>query len=155
MLRLVHIRLFALAGVATASTALLAACASSVAVEPPQTSNQVKEVCLTMSRQLPETVADQARRNVEPLDVRTAAWGDPPIVYRCGVETPEGLTPTSVLASVNGVEWFTQEHTEGIIFTTVKRSVNIQMTVPNAYTPEATALTEISDLIKLSDPATQ
>ncbi|MFZ1361544.1 MAG: DUF3515 domain-containing protein [Candidatus Nanopelagicales bacterium] len=149
-----HIRLLALIGVAAASATLLAACASPVAVDPPQTSNEVKDVCLTMSRQLPESVADQAKRNVEPLDVRTAAWGDPPIVYRCGVETPEDLTPTSVLASVNGVEWFTQEHTDGFVFTTVKRSVNVQMTVPKAYSPEATALTEISDLIKQSDPVT-
>lgn len=144
-----------LAGIIAAPVALLAACASPVAVDPPKTSDKVTDVCLAMSRQLPESVAEQSKRNVEPLDVRTAAWGDPPIVYRCGVAAPEGLTPTSVLASVNGVEWFPQEHTDGFVFTTVKREVNIQMTVPKAYSPEATALTEISDLIKQNDLASK
>lgn len=132
---------------------LLAGCAANVSIEPPQTSAEVTDICLEMSRLLPEFVGDQVKRNAQPLDIRTAAWGDPPIVYRCGVSTPTGLQPTSVLASINGVDWFTEEYTDGYVFTTVKRPANIEVSVPKTYAPEATVLADLADLINSVDKA--
>lgn len=130
----------------------LAGCSSPVAVTAPETSAETSDICLTMSRQLPDLVNDQTKRSVQPLDIRTAAWGDPPIVYRCGVSTPETLTPTSTLVSVNNVDWLPVEHANGTVFTTVKRKVNIEITVPSAYAPAAAVLVDFSSLIQTSDP---
>ena len=140
------------AGVVVCVAMALTACSTAVSVDAPDTDDKVTDICLGLSRQLPETLNSQSKRPVEPLNIRTAAWGDPPIVYRCGVGRPAALTPTSFVTSVNGVDWFPEEHTEGFVFTTINREANIEVTVPKAYTPEATVLTDFSDLIKQQDP---
>ena len=59
-------------------------------------------------RRLPDRVADQPRRETKgnPLG---AAWGDPAIVLRCGVGTPEGYDQFAACQVVNGLDWFVPE----------------------------------------------
>jgi hypothetical protein len=49
---------------------------------------------------------------------------------------------------VNGVGWFAQEVTNGVIFTTIGRKLYLELAVPSKYRPEANALTDVSDAVK-------
>jgi hypothetical protein len=75
-------------------------------------------------------------------------------VLRCGVDLPAGLSPTSEVIEVEGVEWFLVEESAGYTFTTVGRRANVELTVP-ARVPrsEATApLVDLAPAVKASDP---
>lgn len=56
---------------------------------------------------LPSGGTELARRPLaEPATPGTAAWGEgSPVVLRCGLPRPAGLTPTSGLLDVDGVRW--------------------------------------------------
>jgi hypothetical protein len=95
--------------------------------------------------ELPDSVDGQARRDTEPASVRTAAWGDPPVVLRCGVPRPPGLTATSEVIEVNGVEWFLAGSERGYVFTTVGRRPYVELRVP-ADTPREQATAPLVDV---------
>ncbi|MGH3508592.1 MAG: DUF3515 domain-containing protein [Nocardioidaceae bacterium] len=128
---------------------LLVACGSGpVDVEAPQPSAAAAEECAVLLAELPDVVADQDRRDVSPEDVLAGAWGDPAIVLRCGVPEPEGLRPSSACFVVNDVGWFAREREDEVVFTTIGRSTNVEMTVPNDYAPEANALPAVAGPIQ-------
>ena len=56
---------------------------------------------------LPTRVLDQ-RPSDRPPGTFSAAWGRPPIMLRCGVAQPAGLTAASECFEVNGVGWFAE-----------------------------------------------
>ena len=70
------------------------------------------------------------RRDVSPDTDLAAAWGDPPVVLRCGVGPPAGLTPTSEVLEVERVEWFLDDTGRELRFTTVGRRVAVEVVVP-------------------------
>jgi len=98
--------------------------------------------------QLPATVDGQSSRDTDPASALTAAFGDPAITVRCGVPDPEALTPAAQLFTVNKVDWFPEEQSAGYVFTTYQRQTNVEVTVPDDYSPEVGALTALSDLVK-------
>ena len=100
---------------------------------------------------LPETVLDQPRRTVEP-GVLSAAWGDPTITLRCGVEKPPGLGDASECFEVNGVGWFAEEAEGGFLFTTIGRPAYVQLGVPTEYAPEANALVDVAEAVRRRSP---
>jgi hypothetical protein len=63
------------------------------------------------------------------------------------VPEPAALTPTSQLLTVDGVDWLPEPLSSGILFTSVGRTVNVEVAVPAAYAPEASALPEISPAV--------
>ncbi len=130
---------------------LLAGCARQVAVTSPTPDAATAAVCARLLAELPVTLAGLDAREVTPQTRTTAAWGDPPIVLRCGVPAPAARTPTSVLASVDDVDWFAEELTAGALFTTDGRAVNVEVAVPDAYEP-ATVLGELGPAITTADP---
>jgi hypothetical protein len=69
-------------------------------------------------------------------------------VLRCGVPKPSGLTAVSQCTDVNGVGWFAQQGAKDVVFTTIGRSVNIELTVPNDYRPQADALVDVAAAVK-------
>jgi hypothetical protein len=73
-------------------------------------------------------------------------------VLRCGVPTPAALAPTSQLLTVDGVDWLPEQLTHGYLFTTVGRSVNVEVSVPDAYSPEAGALADLAPSIAATIP---
>lgn len=77
-----------------------------------------------------------------------AAWGDPPIVLRCGVAKPDALEPTSRCAELNDVGWFAQEREDAYIFTTIGRETYVQVRVPQDYDPQADALIDLAEAVK-------
>ena len=73
---------------------------------------------------------------------------------RCGVANPAALTPTSQLVTVDGVDWLPEQLTEGYLFTSVGREVNVEVSVPDDYSPEADVLVDLSPVLAKLDPVT-
>jgi hypothetical protein len=75
-------------------------------------------------------------------------------VLRCGVRRPPALRPTSSCFEVDHVGWLaTQEGrpvsttspiTGTLDFTTIGRSVYVEVSVPDAYQPQADALADLA-----------
>lgn len=113
----------------------------------PTPAASVAEQCAAVMNALPDTVLDQSRRTVEPGRL-SAAWGDPTITLRCGVDKPPGLGAASECFEVNQVGWFAEQAQGGYLFTTIGRPVFIQVGVPSHYAPEANALVDVAEAVK-------
>ena len=127
------------------------ACSSAVSVPDPAPSGRSEQVCTALMADLPVTVLDGQRRKVEP-GRRSAAWGDPAITLRCGVEKPPKLTAASPCYEVNGVGWFAEEASGGYLFTTIGRTTFVEVGVPSEYAPEANALVDLAATVSRHDP---
>jgi len=132
----------------------VAACSDRVAVEPPSPTSSLTDVCRSLKDALPDTVAGQQERETTPNSTSTAAWGDPPITLRCGVDRPAAMQPTSSLTSVDGVAWLPEQLTHGYVFTTYGRDAYVEVTVPDDYAPEGEVLTAFAEAVKDHDPKT-
>jgi hypothetical protein len=132
------------------SATLLAGC-SRVAVPDPTPDETGTAVCTSLMADLPKTVLDQDRRTVEPGRF-SAAWGKPAIVLRCGAAAPPGLTSFSECLEINGIGWFAEEATGGMIFTTIGRTAFVEVSVPTAYTPASGALVDLGAAVTAHDP---
>ena len=145
------------------SSALLAlttsGCGSPVAVDPPDVDTDTAPACRALVTGLPETVEGQDARDVEPDETLTAAWGDPPITLRCGVERPRRLQPTSFCFVVNDVGWYAEDDrgtldgntpAQGpVVFTTIGRSPYVEVTVPPEDSrPAVDPLTDVAAAIR-------
>jgi Protein of unknown function (DUF3515) len=137
---------------ALATSAALCACNGGLAIEPPETIQKVEATCMELADSLPETVLGELTRETKPESDLTAAWGTPAIVLRCGVSPPSAATPSAELVSIEGVDWFAEEVPEGYIFTSWGRLANVEVTVPDDYSPEADPLVELAPAIKAVDP---
>jgi hypothetical protein len=65
---------------------------------------------------LPSAGTELLRRPLaDPAPSGAAAWGeDSPVVLRCGLPRPAGLTPTSSLLEVDGVRWLPPDGRTGL-----------------------------------------
>jgi hypothetical protein len=66
------------------------------------------------------------------------AWGDPPVILRCGVARPKDLHAGSgaeffALGPPDGPFWDVTSSNEGEVYTTVDRPVYISVSVPARY----------------------
>jgi hypothetical protein len=127
----------------------LAGCSGDVEVGGP-TSGPAE--CRALLTAVPETVDGRRQRPVEPRNALAAAWGDPPIVLRCGVAEPSALRPSSACAEINNVGWFTRRGEGGFTFTTIGRSTPVQVRVPYDYEPAADALVDVAAAIRRTVP---
>ena len=134
--------------------ALLALATTSCAVDVPDTkvSDAERETCTELVDALPDHVSDQERRKTtgNPLG---AAWGDPAIVLRCGVGTPEGFDQFSACQVVNGVGWFVPQKTiedqgADVVMTTVGREPAVEVTVPATYRPPAAVMVDLGRAVR-------
>ena len=118
----------------------------------------VPAACTELLARLPAAVADQGRREVSPDDAPGAAWGVPPITLVCGVEEPAGFDDVSSCLTVSGVDWYIpteQLEAQGdLTMTTVYREVSVEVQLPAAYFPPATALADLARPVRQSIPAT-
>ena len=117
--------------------------------------------CRRLLEELPQSVADQPSRKVEPRGAWGAAWGDPPIVLTCGGPAPRGFGRASSCTTVNGVDWYIPTNqlrpggaSSDVTMTTVHRAANVQVHLPAEYWPPATALVDLSAAVKSAVPAT-
>ena len=137
----------ALGAALAASAVILTGCAAPVAVP---TSEPADPACQALVARLPERVSNQEQRTVEPDNGTTAAWGDPPIVLRCGVGEPAAIRPDSPLTEINGITWFAEERSQGYVFTSVGVEPRVEVTVPDAYAPEGSVVVQLGTALSAS-----
>jgi hypothetical protein len=139
---------------------VLAGCSPGPTPVPvPSPAPEVAAACTQLIQAMPAKVLDQKKRKTSPESPLTTAYGDPPIEVTCGVAAPAGMAEAqSQCFQVNGVGWFAKQVQNGYIFTTIGRELYLELAVPSKYSPEANALTDVSDAIhnhdKLVTPCT-
>lgn len=140
-------------------TGLLAAlalvgCAGPVQVEEPDPDAAGRGTCEAVLAALPQQVLDSTSRPTRP-GVLSRAWGDPPIILRCGVAAPPGLTASSDCLEVNGVGWFREDADGGTLFSTIGRAVVVEVGVPSDYASPVDVLVDLSGAVSGHDPVEQ
>jgi hypothetical protein len=101
--------------------------------------------CAAMADRLPSRLLNQERVATSQRSPAVAAWGDPAIIWRCGV-TPPGPTTQDCIA-VNGIDWVVEPLDDGTGFVSYGRDPAVQVLVPDAYAPETFALTSLSTAV--------
>ena len=135
--------------------AVLAGCgAGAVSIEggelPPRSD---RSVCERLLADLPDEVAGLERRDVDPQEALGAAWGEPPVVLRCGVGRPDDYDPANGCTTVDGVDWYIPleqleaNGAEDLTMTTIERAVAVEVTMPGEYWPPATPLADLSGVV--------
>lgn len=134
------------AAVVLLSAGLLSACS-----QPPEVAlapQAAAPVCATA--RWPESVSTQTRVDTRPASPSVAAWGDPAILARCGLD-PLGPT-TDECVGVDDVDWVVRQLSDGTAATTYGRDPAIEVLVPAAYGP-APLLLPAFDEVARSLPA--
>jgi len=108
--------------------------------------------CRAFMLALPADLGTFRGRAVDGGGPGVAAWGDPPVILRCGLETPEDLTCSSSLIQVNKVSWLvlTASGLDQTTYLAVDRSVRIAVTAPDGTSPDA--IGQISDVVAAALP---
>ncbi len=100
--------------------------------------------CATLAARLPPTLGALQRRATSSSSAGVAAWGDPAIIWLCGVPQP-GPSPNCL--DVSGVDWIFTQLSDGTAFTTFGRDPAVQVLVPKAYAPEPLRLPPLSAVV--------
>jgi hypothetical protein len=95
--------------------------------------------------------------NPRPDSPYIVAWGNPPVVLRCGVDRPKALVPGSSAEFINGGDvagpyFDVTRGQDGNVYTTVDRAPYISITVPTKY-QGGTVLPPLSTAIAKALPA--
>lgn len=112
-----------------------------ITVAAPPSNVAAEAPCAQVLSALPVKLGPLAPRAVhtEPDSPYVVAWGDPPVVLRCGVARPAGLTPGSseLVFITGGVYWLPVQDKSSTVFTSVDRSVYVEVRVPKrvSYQP--------------------
>ncbi|HEY7717605.1 MAG TPA: DUF3515 family protein [Pedococcus sp.] len=123
---------------------VLSGCSASVeATAPPGAGSGA---CAAAARAWPSTVSGHDRVETTADSPAVAAWGDPPVVARCGVAAL-GPTTEECLA-VDGVDWVVRRASDGAVFTSFGRDPAIEVLVPDAYAPEPLLLPAFGDAVR-------
>jgi hypothetical protein len=101
--------------------------------------------CARLASRLPATLHGEPRRPTSTTSAAVAAWGDPAIVWRCGV-APPGPSEDEC-TEVDGVDWVRVPLDDGSSFTTYGREPAVQLLVPKAYAPEPLLLPALSAVV--------
>jgi hypothetical protein len=121
-----------------------------IAGDPPP--ERQREPCRALLDALPEEVADLPAREVSPPDGWGAAWGDPPIVLRCGVGgPPEGYDATAACTTVEGIDWYVPEEPPqdgaDVTLATLHREPAVELRLPVDHWPPATAMVDLAPTV--------
>jgi hypothetical protein len=109
--------------------------------------------CARLTDHLPNQLENLNSRLVEPRGPLIHAWGNRAVVLRCGVPTPAGYDPNSAsTAAVNGVDWFQQIYPNKVVWTAVRKTANIELTVPTSYDAQGGFLVDIGAAVAATVP---
>jgi hypothetical protein len=99
---------------------------------PPKPDTATETACVKVFAELPVQLGELEPRRTETDSSFVAAWGDPAVVVRCGVGKPAvfGTAEAAQLVEVNSVLWQPDPQRDRTVYTTVDRSVYIDVTVP-------------------------
>ena len=113
----------------------------------------MRTACARLVDYLPNVLDGSRSRVVSPRSPLLHAWGSPPIVLRCGVPRPQGYSPSSPLtASVDGVTWFQEMGADGVHWTAIRKTANVELIVPRSYEAQGGFLAELGAAIKKTIP---
>lgn len=116
-------------------------------VEVPPATPEADANCPELMGALPLDLLGEPARMVASDTPYAAAWGDPPVVLRCGVPDPPGLVPGEGLFTINGVTWFVdQSDPERIVWTAVDRVVRVEVSLPADV--DSAPVTALSDVLR-------
>lgn len=123
--------------------------------------------CAKVLAQLPITLTGLAQRVVhtKPDTPFVVAWGDPAVVFRCGVARPKSLRPGSAEQFFAGGSLAGPYYERSVgpddtnVFTTVDRAAYISLTVPRRYNgkqlpPLSAAIAKVLPAVCSTDSAT-
>jgi len=99
---------------------------------PPSPDAATQAACVRVFAKLPVQLGDLVPRKTDTDSSFVAAWGEPAIVFRCGVAKPAvlGSPQAAQLLDVNGVIWQPDPRRNATVYTAVDRSVYLEVTVP-------------------------
>lgn len=109
-------------------------------VDTPEVSAAADAACPGLLGGLPLTLGGSPARPVRSAAPYAAAWGEPPIVLRCGVPRPATLREDSSLFGLNGVAWLSEPGPDATVWTAVDRSVYVEVSVPTAQDGDLVAV---------------
>ncbi len=135
---------------------LLSACSSgTIGIDDADLSSADRAACQALVDDLPDTLAGEPRRSVDPDDALGAAWGDPAYVLTCGVPAPDDYEPTAECSVVKGVGWYVtdgQLSDLGVDATPIALSLSpyVEVQVPSRYRTRGIdeALAELAPVLK-------
>jgi len=122
-----------------------------VRVVAPPASVAAARSCPAFLAALPLTLTDLAARPADSPSPYVAAWGEPPVLLRCGVLRPAGFVVGVQTIVVNGVAWYPEPHGNRTVWTAVDRPVYVEVTVPTGYASGPVA--ELATLVARTLPA--
>jgi hypothetical protein len=141
----------------SASATTKAAPLTAITVSAPPSNAATVSPCTKVLEQLPVSLGDLSARVVHPQPDSpfVVAWGDPPIVLRCGVPRPTDLKIGSDANTItaDGVIFLPASRTDGQnnVFTVIDRDAYVEVTVPTSYSQPPLAL--IADAVAKALPA--
>jgi len=126
---------------------------SAVAVSPPAVPAGARSACERLAAALPDRLGDiAARRAVTPSSPYTAAWGDPPIVLRCGAAPPRHPY-TGDRLTIDGVSWLGSHQGDVQAWASLGRPVTVRLDVPLGYDEQDAILADLSAVLAAAVPA--
>ncbi len=137
-----------------AGVVVLLAVLTGCKVEVPDTevSAADRTACRALVAALPVSVSDQGERETtgNPLG---AAWGDPPIVLRCGVGEPADYDPLVGCQTVNGMDWYVpgdgmNDQDQEVVMTTYGREPAVEVRLPAQYRPPVAAMVDLAEAVE-------
>lgn len=103
--------------------------------------------CQAVAERWPDRVGPYEPRVTAVQSTGVAAWGDPPIVARCG-KVPPGPT-TDQCIDVSGIDWVaTPLDDGGTMFTTYGRDPAVEVLVPAVYDAHPMLLPPFGDAVQ-------
>lgn len=94
--------------------------------------------CAALTAALPQDLGGLQRRQLvqgdDPQLAGVAAWGEPAVVLRCGLPTPQELTCSAVIQQVDQVAWLPLAGSGATSYLAVDRSVRVALTIPESET---------------------
>ncbi|PKH44448.1 DUF3515 domain-containing protein [Nocardioides alpinus] len=135
---------------------MLAACSPDlVPLEDQDLSGADRAACEALVDDLPDTLAGEPRRSVDPDDALGAAWGDPAYVLTCGVPAPTDYEPTAECNVIKGVGWYvTDDELSDLRVDAAPIALSltpyVEVQVPSRYRTEGVdrALAELAPALK-------
>ncbi len=114
-----------------------------------------REACDELLSRLPYELAGERPQQTDPDDALAAAWGDPAIVLRCGVDAPDEFDEFSACNEIEGVGWFATDKDlenadDDLTVTTIGWNPRVELEIPADYRPPNDVLLELAAPIKQS-----
>lgn len=108
---------------------VLTGCGSAVRVAPLPGADT--PVCAEAAAAWPGQLDGLERRETAVQTAGVAAWGEPPIIARCGGEPPGPSEERCI--EVDGVDWLALPLDDGVRFVTYGRSPTVEVLIPEVY----------------------